>query len=135
MPVQSNPAIQNVPMVAWDGAAARPGDVRNFVRFGWSFEVIAPIAVDAVFRVQSAPPSAADPCVPDVFTDVDEVATCQGEAVGGLFAEVTIPAGTPVGSICSGTIPCRPNAFVRLNSLSGTTASVLAILLRQGPRN
>lgn len=135
MPVQSNPAIQNVPALAWDGALARAHDIRNFVRFGWSFEVVAPILVDAVFRVQAAPPSNADNCVPGVFADVDAVATCVGEAVGGLFAEVTIPAGTPVGSICSATIPCRPDAYVRLASVSGDTVAIVGILLRQGPRN
>lgn len=132
MPVQSNPAIQNVPSLAWDGTASYPGDIRKFVRFGWSFEVLTTLAADAVFNIEAAPASEADPCEPGAFTAVPEVATCQGEAVGAQ-ATITIPAGTVAGSICSGTIPCRPNAFVRLTHISGG-ANVRAFLVRQGPK-
>lgn len=132
MPVQSNPAIQNVPSLAWDGTDAYAGDIRRFVRFGWSFEVLTTLAADAVFNVQAAPASDEDPCAPGTFEAVPEVASCEG-AEAGPQATITIPSGTVAGTICSGTIPCRPNAFVRLNHVSGG-ANVRAILVRQGPK-
>lgn len=129
-----NPAIQNVVSRAWDGTTAYAADVVDFVSFAWSFEVVTAIATDAVFKVQSAPASTGDPCVPGTFTDVPAIATCAGEAVpAGTLAEIRIPAGTPVGSICSGTIPCRPDKFLRLASVSGDTANVRAYMLRHGP--
>lgn len=129
-----NPAIQNVVSRAWDGAAAYPADVRDFVSFAWSFEVVTTIAADAVFKVESAPKSDADPCVPGAFEDVEAIATCSGEAVpAGTLAEIRIPAGTLAGSLCSGTIPCRPGQFLRLSPVSGDTANVVAFMLRHGP--
>jgi hypothetical protein len=133
MPVQSNIAVGTVGTVAWDGTTARPMDIRKHIRFGWSFEVIGAIAVDAVFNIRSAPPSAEDPCVPGAFAAVPEVSICDSPAEPSAQATVTIPAGTPIGTICGGTIPCRPNAFVQLVSASGTTANVLVVGLRQGP--
>ena len=131
--MNTNVGIQNVATVAWTGAAARAVDIRKFVRFGWVFEVTGAIAADAVFKVQAAPPSDADPCVPGTFVDVAEISICDRPAVPGPAAQVTIPAGTPIGTICAGTIPCRPDAFVRLASVSGTVANVLATIVRQGP--
>lgn len=131
--MNTNVGIQNVGTVAWDGVAARAYDIRKFVRFGWSFEVIAPIAVDAVFNIEAAPASDADPCVPGTFAPVPEVAICDRPAVPAAQATITIPAGTPVGTVCAGTIPCRPNAFVRISPASGDTADVRAVLIRQGP--
>lgn len=133
MAVQSNIAIGTTGTVAWDGTNSFAADIRKHLRFAWSFEVTAAIAVDAVFNVQAAPPSAGNPCVPGAFVAVPEVSICDNIAQPGPQATVTIPAGTPIGTICGGTIPCRPDAFVRLASASGTTASVKAVLLRQGP--
>lgn len=132
--MNSNVAIQNEGVVAWNGLASFPRDIRKHTRFAWSFEVTAAIAVDAVFNIQSAPPSDADPCVPGVFVPVPEISICDNIAVPGPQATVTIPAGTPIGTICSGTIPCRPDAFVQLTAASGTTASVTAVMVRQGPQ-
>jgi hypothetical protein len=131
--MNSNVGIQNVGSVAWDGLVTRGYDIRKFVRFGWSFEVIGAIAADAIFNVEAAPPSDADPCVAGVYAAVPEVSICDRPAVPDAQAQVTIPAGTPIGTICAGTIPCRPNAFVRVNPLSGTTANVRVVLVRQGP--
>lgn len=131
--MNSNPGIQNVPSIAWDGTTAFAKDISKFVRFGWSFEVIAPLAADTIFKVQAAPPSAADRCLPGTFVDVEAITICQAPVAAGELAQFTLPAGTAVGTICSGTIPCRPNAFVRLAAVSGDTADVRAILLRQGP--
>ncbi len=131
--MNSNPGIQNVVSRAWNGAAAFAADITKFVHFGWSFEVIAAITTDAVFKVQAAPASPGNPCVAGTFVDVEAITICQDPLAPGALATVTIPAGTPVGTICAGTIPCRPNKFVRLASVSGTTASVVATLIRQGP--
>lgn len=130
-----NVGIQNVGSVAWDGLVSRPYDIRKFVRFGWSFEVIAPLAADTVFKVEAAPASAADPCVPGAFADVPEVSICDRPAIPAATSTITLPAGTAVGTICAGTIPCRPNAFVRLTPVSGDTADVRAVMIRQGPMN
>lgn len=134
MPVQSNVTIQNVGTIAWDGTSAFAADIRKFTRFGWSFEVTGVIAVDAVFSIEAADPDPSDNCSPDSFADVPEIALCSGGAAPGNTSEVTIPAGTPVGTICAVTIPCRPGAFVRLAAESGTTANVSAVLVRQGPK-
>lgn len=130
--MNSNPGIQNNATVAWDGTTYRPGDISKHVNFGWSFEVIAALAADVVFTVQSAPPSAGDPCVPGAFANVPRVAICMSPLVAGT-ASFTIPAGTPVGTVCAGTIPCRPDKFVRLQSASAEAADVRAVLIRQGP--
>lgn len=135
--MNANPAIQNVATLQWDGTGVphAGADIRKFNRFGWSFEVVAAIAVDVVFVVQAAPVSALDNCLPGAFANVDAIATCAGEnIVAGTDATITIKAGTPIGTICSGTIPCRGGAFVRLDDVSGTQASIRAVLVRQGPQ-
>lgn len=132
--MNSNVGIQNVGTVAWDGTASFAADIRKFVRFGWSFEVTVDLAADAVFNVQAAPPSDADPCVPGAFAAVPEVAICDIPAEPAAQATITLPAGTPAGTICAGTIPCRPNAFVRLTPVTpANAANVKVVLIRQGP--
>jgi hypothetical protein len=132
-PMNSNIGVQTSGTVAWDGAAATPGDLRRFVQFGWSFEVTAPIVADAVFFFEAAEPSDANICAPGPWSAVEAIATCHGGINAGESATVTIPAGTPVGSVCAATLPCKPAAFVRLASAAGDTDSVVAVLLRQGP--
>ena len=134
MPVQSLVTAQHEGVIAWDGTTSYPRDIRHFVRFGFSFEVVAAIAVDAVFNIEAAPASAADNCAPGTFAPVPEVSICDSPAEPGPQATITIPAGTPVGSICRGTIPCRPNAFIRITPVSGDTADVRAVMVRSGPR-
>jgi hypothetical protein len=127
------PTVQNVASIAWDGTASSPKDVTAFNNFGFSFEVTAAIAADAVFKFQSAPPSAADPCVPGAFTDVVAIARCVTPAVGALET-ITIPAGTVVGSLCAGSIPCKSGKFLQIVPVSGTTANVKVTMTRQGPQ-
>lgn len=131
--MNSNVGIQNEGTIAWNGTTSFARDIRKHVRFGWSFEVVTAIAVDAVFNIQSAPPSDADNCVPGAFVPVPEISICDRPAVAAEQATVIIPAGTPAGTICAGTIPCRPDAFVRLVPASGDTANVRAVMVRQGP--
>lgn len=131
--MNSNPGIQNNASIAWDGTNAFAKDITKHRNFGWAFEVTGVIAADAVFKVQAAPPSAGDKCVPGTFADVQAITICQAPVTPGTLATFTVPAGTPVGTLCAGTIPCRPNTFVRLASVSGTVANVKAVLIRQGP--
>jgi len=133
MPVMSNVAIQNVGTLAWDGTTAFNADTRKHTRFAWSFEVTDTIVVDAVFNVQAAPASDADNCAPGTFANVKETPLCdQGDASADLT--ITIPAGTPAGTVCGGTIPCKSGAFIRLVSASGDTGNVRAVLVRNGPK-
>ena len=134
MPVNSNIAVQTSSTIAWDGTAAFAGDLRTHTRFAWTFEVTTTLAADTVFKFQSAPADVANRCLPGAFTDVDAIPTCDNSIVAGL-ATVTLPAGTLAGAVCSGTLPCRPDAFIRLAAVSGNTANVKAVLLRQGPIN
>jgi len=131
--MNTNVGIQNEGVIAWDGLASFPRDIRKHARFGFSFEVTDVIAVDAVFNIQSAPPSDEDDCVAGDFVPVAEVPTCAGPAEPAAQATITIPAGTPVGTICAGTIPCRPDAFIQIASASGDTDNVSIVMIRQGP--
>jgi hypothetical protein len=47
---------------------------------------------------------------------------------------VTIPAGTPVGTVCTFTIPCRPDRFVSIAGVSGDTADVAIQMVLSGPQ-
>lgn len=134
MPVQANIGVQTVGTIGWDGITSYYMDTRKFIRFGWVFEVTGVIAVNAVFRVQYANPLPADPCSPGPFQNALAVGNCAVTPAANAIAEVVIPAGTPVGTICSGTIPCKPGAFMRVVSVSGTTANVKVVNQRQGPK-
>lgn len=114
------PNIQNVPLLASMGGTNYHRDITKHIRFGFTFEVLDDLVADVVFRFESAPASAADPCVPGAWTEVDEVAICSAVAAG-TKASVTIPAGTKAGAICHATLPCRPNKFLRTKLISGTT--------------
>lgn len=133
MPVQRNFAIQNQPRVAWTGAANRNIDIRKHVGFAFAFEVTTTLAADAVFNIEAAPASEADPCVPGTFAAIPEIATCVG-AETAAQSTVTIPSGTVAGTVCTGTIPCRSGAFIRLVSASGPTNNVLGAVVLHGPK-
>lgn len=133
MPRQVNIAIGTTGLILWSGLTGYFMDIRKHTRFGFSMKVTGAIAADAVFNIQSAMPSDADPCVPGDWEAVPEVSICDFPAVPGAQATITIPAGTPIGTICGGTIPCRPGAFVRAVVASGTTANVQIVGLLQGP--
>lgn len=130
--MNSNVAIQNPGRVAFYGGTGTPIDIRRHTRFAWTFEVTAEIAADAVFQVLAAPASDADNCDPGALVPVPEVVICSN-AVPAEQSLFTIPAGTPVGTLCAVTLPCRPNAFVQLAAVSGTTASLQAVITLSGP--
>ena len=128
-----NVASQHQGVLAWTGAAARPIDIRHHVHFAFTFETTADLAADAIFTVQAAPPSAGDPCVPGTFVNVPEVLICAApEVVADAVTGFTIPTGTKKGTICTATLPCRPDAFIRLQSAGA--AAVLAVATLSGPR-
>ncbi len=136
-----NTASQNQGVVAFAdpvgvGAPVSPAiDLRHHVNFGFTFEVLADLAADAVFKIQAAPPSAADHCLPGVFAEIEEVVICDWMTVQPqATSTVTIPNGTKKGSICTGTLPCKPGAFVKVVPVSGPQESVSVVAVLGGPR-
>jgi hypothetical protein len=133
-----NVASQNNGVLAFAGAAAAspPIDIRQHNNYAFTFHVKTDIAVEAVFKVQAAPPSAADHCVPGPFVEVPEVLTCMSDwgAVGAAQSTIHIPVGTKAGSICTGALPCKPNAFIKVLPVSGDTANVEVVAVLGGPR-
>lgn len=130
--MNNNVAIQNLPVTAWTGAAGIARDITKFTRFAWAAEVIGVIAADAIFEIQSAPPSA-DPCVAGAFAAIPETVICDRPIIPAVNTRFTIPAGTPIGTICTFTIPCRPNRFLKIVAVSGTNANVLIGMVLSGP--
>lgn len=128
-----NTATQHQGVLAWDGTAARPIDIRRHVHFSFTFETTADLAADAKFKVQAAPASDTDPCVPGTFKDVEEVLTCMPfwGTQPGPITELVIPTGTKKGAVCSAALPCKPDAFVQLVATAG--ASVKAVAVLSGP--
>jgi hypothetical protein len=129
-----NGASQHQGIVAWSGTAAQPIDIRKHNNYSFTFHVTADLAADAVFNVQSAPPSDADPCVPGTFVPVEEVLTCVSNwgAVPAAQAKIILPAGAKKGSICTAALPCKPDAFVQVVGVGA--ASVQAVAILSGPR-
>lgn len=129
----TNVGMQNRGLVAWNGAASIPRDIRRYVNFGFTFEVTAALAADTILKVQAHDPDPADNCAPGPGRDVPEISICDVPAVPGPSSQFVIPAGTPIGTICAGTIPCRPAAFVSLAGVSGDVADVLGTIVLSGP--
>jgi hypothetical protein len=131
-----NYGLQNQAQTAFLAAAAAspPVDIRGYVGFSFTANVHAAIAADAIFNVQAAPPSDADPCLPGTFVDVPEVPICAVPAQPAAMSHFTIPAGTPPGSRCSIFMPCKPDAFIQVLPVSGTTASVEIVVGLHGPK-
>ena len=133
--MQFNVALQNPALIAWDGTTGTARDTIRFNQFAFTFEVVSALSADAVFNVMYHDPTEADPCLPGPAVAVPEVSICSRPAVAGPQATVTIPAGTPVGSVCVGTLPCRPGRFVSLAlaSAAPTGAAVRATIVFNGP--
>lgn len=129
-----NGASQHQGVLAWSGTASTPVDIRRHNNFSFTFQTTADLAADAVFNVQSAPPSDADPCVPGSFEDVPEVLLCMATwgATPGPKTEIVIPSGTKKGAICTAALPCRPDAFVQL--VGTGAATVIGVATLSGPR-
>jgi hypothetical protein len=132
-----NYASQHQGLMAWAGATPEDIDLRNHVNFSFTFEVVnADLVADAVFNVLAAPASDADPCVPGAYVPVAEVFTCAAPwgAVPAPQATVVIPGGSKVGSICTGTLPCKPDAFLKFASASGPTINVRIVAILSLPK-
>lgn len=117
---------------AFISPAVYPIRILPWRQFAITYRVVAPITVPAVFQFEAAPPSEADPCQPGEFSVVNEVPLCDSGDPDNP-ARFTIPADTPVGTICNVDIYCKPNAFLRVTPVSGTTASVLITYLVLDP--
>jgi hypothetical protein len=135
-----NVAMQNQGLLAWRAVTAAnlnpPIDIRKHNNFGFTFHVVDDIAADAVFEFVAAPPSDNDPCVPGQQHPVEEVLTCMASwgAMPAGQTKVTIPAGTKAGSICTAALPCRPDAFVQIEAVSGDTGKIEVVAILGGPR-
>lgn len=130
--MNSNPNIQNVPCLVWDGVKMEPLDIRRFARFGFTVKVKADLAEPAVLKVMCADPSEDDPCVPGEFLPVPEAPICDA----GLRAEETtviVPAGTVAGTVCTFTINCKAGAFISFVAESGPAADIEILAVLQGP--
>jgi hypothetical protein len=129
-----NTASQNQGVIAWDGTASHPVDIRRHAHFSFTFETTADLAADASFKVQAAPADDADPCAPGDFVDVPETLICSawwGEQPNTTTGFV-IPKNTKKGAICTATLPCKPDAFVQL--VATGAAAVKAVAVLSGPR-
>jgi hypothetical protein len=135
-----NTASQNRGVLAWRAITAQnlnpPIDVRQHINFSFTFHVVADIVADAVFEFVAAPPSDADPCLPGTQYPVEEVLTCTASwgVMPANKTEVTIPAGTKAGSLCTAALPCKPDAFVQIEAVSGDTGKVEVVAILSGPR-
>jgi hypothetical protein len=134
-----NTATQNQGVVAWRAITAvnlNPGiDLRHHVYFAFTFRVTADIAVDAVFQFMAAPPSAVDPCLPGTVQPVNEILTCVASwGQVPARAQVTIPAGVKAGAICTATLPCKPDAFIQIQPVSGDTGKIEVVAILSGPK-
>jgi|KBSMisStaDraftv2_1062788.scaffolds.fasta_scaffold2295811_1 hypothetical protein len=135
-----NIASQHQGLIAWSALAGpvNPGiDIRQHNGFSFTFNVDSDITADAVFEVRSAPPLPTDNCMGDVAnaSDIPEVMMC---AMPGQIAapksQIIFPVGTKAGTVCTATIPCRPDAFVKVFAVSGDTGRITVIAVLSGPR-
>jgi hypothetical protein len=55
-------------------------------------------------------------------------------AQGEVESKIILPAGAKAGSVCTATLPCKPNAFVRLVSAAGPTINVTAVAVLSHPK-
>lgn len=132
-----NVASQNQGIVAWSAAVTNaPIDIRKHVNFGFTFHVKADITADALFEVVAAPASDVDPCVPGQQYPIEEVLTCTASwgVVPNAKSQILIPAGTKAGSICTATLPCKPDAFIQVEPVSGDTGKVEVVVVLGGPK-
>lgn len=129
-----NVGMQHPALLAWSGSTAILRDVSRFNYFGFTAEIIAPLTADTVFRIVAADGTDNDPCVPGTPFNVKEIPLCDKNVTGDDDALITFPAGTPVGSVCTFTIPCKPARYVGLAAVSGETADVRIVLNLSGPQ-
>jgi len=135
-----NIASQHQGVIAWSAKTPphNPGiDIRQHNGFSFTFTVDSDIAVEAVFEIRSAPPLPSDNCMGDVAnaSDIPVVAFCSinGE-IAAPKSQIIFPVGTKAGTVCTATIPCRPDAFIKLFAVAGDTGRIMAVAVLSGPR-
>jgi hypothetical protein len=118
--------------IAWDGTASTAVQVSGWLAAGFSFKTTAALAADVVFKLQVAPPSVADSCLPGTFVDVPFTAHCSGEVVSTM-TEFKLPLGTPAGVKCSASVQCAGGSFWRIvpSATPGPVANVQVVLTLQ----
>jgi len=136
-----NFASQHQGVVAWRAITAvnlQPAvDLRRHAGFSFTFHVVADIVADAVFEFAAAPPDPVNPCAPLLPQyKVQDVPTCVASwgAVPVGDVSITIPAGTKAGAICTATLPCKPDAFIQVEPVSGDTGKIEVVISLSGPR-
>jgi hypothetical protein len=131
-----NTAIQNPGVLLWDGISSAAVDLRHYVKFGLTFQVMTDLTADTTFNVLAAPPDAADPCIAGPFAPVEEVLTCSASfgAVPLPQATITLPAGTTKDSLCMAALPCKPGAFLALAAAAGETDRVRVVTTLSLPK-
>jgi hypothetical protein len=133
-----NYASQNQGVMAWDGTTAAAIDLRHHIGFSFTFQTVADIAADTDFEFEWAPPSPADPCVAGAWSPVMETLICSAAwgAQPVNHAGIIIPGGTKAKSICTGALPCKPGAFIRVKpgAIGNESADVRIIAVLSGPR-
>jgi hypothetical protein len=135
-----NVAAQNQGVLAWRAITAQnlnpPVDIRHHVHFGFTFHVTADILAEAIFEVVAAPASDADPCLPGAQHPVEEVLTCRAPwgTVPNTKSQIHIPVGTKAGTICTATLPCKPDAFIQVEAVSGDTGKVEVVVILGAPK-
>jgi hypothetical protein len=130
-----NVATQNEGHVAWISAISNKAvDIRRHVGFGFTFTADSDITTDAVFEVRAAPPSDVDPCVEGIFHDIEEVFACSASwgVVPAAKSLITVPAGVKKGGVCTATLPCKPDAFVKVFPVSGDTGKIEIVVTLSG---
>ena len=132
-----NVATQNQGVVAWASAVSNlPVDVRQHNNFGFTFQATSDITTDAIFEIVAAPADAANPCIPGQQHPIEEVLICSAPwgIVPSDKSQITIPAGTLKGALCTATLPCKPDAFVQVEPVSGDTGKINVVIVLGGPR-
>lgn len=129
-----NVGMQHPALLIWSGSTAIPRDISRHNYFGFTAEIIAPLAADTIFKIVAHDGTDADPCIPDTAFDVKEIPLCDPNVTAEDNAQVVFPAGTPVGTMCSFTIPCKPARYISIAAVSGDTADVRIALTLSGPQ-
>lgn len=128
-----NVGMQHPGLLAWDGTTAYLRDITRHNYFGFTAEVTADLTEDTSFQIVAANGTDADPCVPGTPFNVLEIPLCDPLITPETEAVVVFPAGTPAGTMCSFTIPCRPARYVGLAAVDGDTDNVRVVLTLSGP--
>lgn len=128
-----NVGMQHPALLIWSGTAAFPRDITRHNYFGYTAEITEDLTEDTIFQIVAHEGTEADPCVPGAPFNVKEIPLCDPSITADTDARVMFPAGTPAGTMCSFTIPCRPARYISIAAVSGETENVRIALTLSGP--